>query len=377
MVAQAQAAAGHEVFATSLTREPQPAGHRAGVATRPLPSRNPLWIADSANYPAPVRLANKVATIFNFRTAGQFGALLDDVRPDVLHTHSMVELPASVWDVARRRGIPIVHTLHDYDLLCVRAALFKDGRKCEPRHLACRVLSAAKHGPHRSIDLVAAVSQTVLDKHLEHGLFTHLPPERRHVAWNPVRFDAPTAPRTGRQPGAAFRFGYLGRVVEEKGVAALIAACRLLPAQGWSLTIAGEGPDRARFESLAHGLPITFAGQVDAASFLAGIDTLVCLPLWDEPFGLTTLEAYAAGCRVIGTTQGVIGQFVARVDPGWTVVPGDVAALAATMIRAIEADTTQNASILNSTNRLLQELQPNIVAARYIVYYEQLLASAA
>jgi glycosyltransferase involved in cell wall biosynthesis len=368
-LAETQALWGNEVHACSLVREPAPPSRRNGVTVRPLGARNPLWIGESARYPSPIRLANKAATVLNRRVASELGALLDDIEPDVLHTHSMVELPPAVWNEAARRGVPIVHTLHDYDLLCIRGALFKDGRKCQPRHAACRLLSAPKRALHDRIDAVAAVSRTVLEAHLEYGLFAHLPAERRRVVWNPARLHADSHRRRTRVPGEPLRFGFIGRLVGEKGLAPLLEACGHLPQGGWTLRIAGEGRERPGFEAQAQGLPVRFEGYVEAAVFLAEVDVLVCVPLWDEPFGLTTLEAYAAGCRVIGSTRGVIGEVVERIDPGWSVPPGDAPALAAAMLRAVESGSALPRERVPAVERLLTELDPGSVAQTYLDLY--------
>ena len=368
ILAETQAAAGHQAHVCSLVPAVTPAGRRNGVATHPLAARNPLWIAESGRYPAPVRLANKAATVFNHKVSSEFGALCDDIAPDVIHTHSMVELPPAVWSQAARRGVPIVHTLHDYDLLCVRGALFRGEHHCRPRHTACRLLSVPKRALHDRIDVVAAVSTAVLDTHLEHGLFVHLPPARRRVVWNPLRLDQ-SATRTERAAGAPLRFGFLGRLVAEKGLGALLAACRQLPRGTWTLEIAGDGPERARFEQEACDLPVTFVGHADAAAFLARVDVLVSVPLWNEPFGLTTLEAYAAGCRVIGSTQGVIGEVVNEVDPGWTVAPGDLEALAQTMRRAIAGGTALPPTRRLAAEGLLARLAPAAIAEDYLELY--------
>ena len=365
------------MHACSLVRDPVEASRRNGVQVCPLRARNPLWISESARYPTPVRLANKTVTVFNHRVAAEFGALLDDIEPDVLHTHSMVELPPAVWDEAAHRGVPIVHTLHDYDLLCIRGALFKDGRQCRPRHTACRVLSAPKRALHNRITAVSAVSRSVLDTHLDNGLFSHLPASRRRVIWNPARLDRPPGQRRKQQPSEPLRFGFLGRLTGEKGLGPLIQACRLLPRSGWTLRIAGEGHERSSFEAKTAGLPIEFAGYVEAATFLAEIDVLICVPLWDEPFGLTTIEAYAAGCRVIGSTRGVIGEVVERIDQGWTVPPGDVAALAAAMHRALEGTDMPAPQRAAAVSALLAELHPGSVARTYLDLYNLARAHSA
>ena len=92
------------------------------------------------------------------------------------------------------------------------------------------------------------------------------------------------------------------------------------------------------------------------------------MPVWDEPFGLTVLEAYGAGKRVIGSSSGAIGEFVSRVDPGWTVPPGDPDALMRAMAAAITASTDVAPQQVHD---LMEELQPARVANRYLEYYEQ------
>jgi glycosyltransferase involved in cell wall biosynthesis len=44
--------------------------------------------------------------------------VLDELRPDVLHLHSLLNLSFDVPALAKRRGIPVVATLHDYTLVC-------------------------------------------------------------------------------------------------------------------------------------------------------------------------------------------------------------------------------------------------------------------
>ena len=43
--------------------------------------------------------------------------------PDIVHTHLIDGFSAAIWRRARRAGVPIVHTAHDYHLLCPRAFL--------------------------------------------------------------------------------------------------------------------------------------------------------------------------------------------------------------------------------------------------------------
>lgn len=57
------------------------------------------------------------------RIAADFRALLDDVRPDIVHVHHIAGHCASLMTVARRRGLPIVYQLQDWWPLCARTNL--------------------------------------------------------------------------------------------------------------------------------------------------------------------------------------------------------------------------------------------------------------
>jgi len=370
-LALAAVRAGHTVGVCHVAREGGGSRCQDGVTVYPFAHRNPIWIGDPVSRPAPLRQINKVATLFNALIASDFAEVIEAFQPDVVHSHSMVELPPFVWQVAARKGVPVVHTLHDYDLLCIRAALFKDGKRCERLHGACAAFSAVKRRQHRHIDHVVAVSRAVLDRHLTAGLLAHLPEERRHVIWNPVHGADGASARGGGPLNGPIRFGFLGRLVTEKGIEVLLRACRELPAEGWSLQVAGKAPGgdsaMAPLRELAQGLPVTFVGHVHPPAFLSGIDVLVVPSIWDEPFGLTALEAYAQGVPVIGSTRGAIRELVGGVGPSWLFDPGQAGALSARM-----RELMSRAAIPNWDARaLLEQTRPDAVFARYLDVYQQ------
>ena len=338
-LAEAQAAQGVEVGVAYLVREAHPPGERNGVDLFPQADRNLIWMEDVMRRPRPLRTANKLLQVVNLPAARDFGRAIAAFRPDVVHTHSMVELPPLIWTEAKRAGAKVVHTLHDYDLICSRASLFRNGRNCEALHPSCRIFKAWKSRFTPAIDGVAAVSRPVLEEHRRHGLFDHLAADRRRVVWNAVpSADAPRRRAAAKDAADPFTFGYLGRLVPEKGVETLLRACRLLPAGGWRLRIAGRSlGDPAPLHALAEGLPVEFVGFVEPAAYLDTLDVLVVPSIWREPFGLTVVEAYARGVPVLGADQGAIADLVGTVGAQWLSPPGDAPALAARMGAVIAA----------------------------------------
>ena len=91
-----------------------------------------------------------------------------------------------------------------------------------------------------------------------------------------------------------------GRLSRQKGFDLLIKAMAKLPADRVNLTLAGGGEEANTLNALARRLPhVRLVGEVqDVPQFLDSGDVVIIPSRW-EPFGLTCLEAIAAGKPVI------------------------------------------------------------------------------
>jgi glycosyltransferase involved in cell wall biosynthesis len=116
------------------------------------------------------------------------------------------------------------------------------------------------------------------------------------------------------RPG--FNVGYVGRLVEEKGVDLLLDALARLDSP-WQASIAGTGPAASALAAQAHELGIaervTFPGQIPGSEMPAHyrqLDALVLpsrtRPNWKEQFGRVLVEAMACGVPVVGSDSGEI-----------------------------------------------------------------------
>ncbi|MDB5500313.1 MAG: glycosyl transferase, group 1 [Tardiphaga sp.] len=143
----------------------------------------------------------------------------------------------------------------------------------------------------------------------------------------------PAIPRT---TWPDFRIGYVGRLVEEKGLDDALEAM-MLTAMPVSLAIMGEGPyaERLRQRVAELGLSdrVSFRGwgtPADVAAFLRSLDATVLLTRTTrsvrEQFGRVIVESQACGVPVIGSQSGAIPDVVG--DGGWIVPERDPAALA-------------------------------------------------
>ncbi|WP_287980238.1 glycosyltransferase [Sphingomonas sp.] len=130
---------------------------------------------------------------------------------------------------------------------------------------------------------------------------------------------------------------YAGRIDNEKRADRLVAMMRHLPRDfGAALVMIGDGKLRPQLMRDAADLPIAFTGletdRVALAGALASADLYVSA-MADETFGISVIEAQAAGLPVVGVASGAMP---ARVPPGLGLLGpvDDVAAMAAN-VRAL------------------------------------------
>ena len=173
----------------------------------------------------------------------------------------------------------------------------------------------------------------------------------------------------------AFRIGYVGRLVVEKGLDDALDAMARAKAPV-TLALMGEGPHedalRQRIAELGLTDRVSFRGwgkPAEVAGFLRSLDALILLTrttaVVKEQFGRVITEAQACGVPVIGSTGGAIPDVTG--EGGWIVPESDPDALAALIDRiAIDPDEMQKrqqAALTNVTNRFTYEAVANDLAA--------------
>ncbi len=144
-------------------------------------------------------------------------------------------------------------------------------------------------------------------------------------------------PASQRQPGLVI--GYVGRLVEEKGVQILLRAVAGLRGE-WQLRVIGNGPYRVALEALCEELSIEervvmepWVPSGEMPRKLSGLDVLVLPSLtrsnWKEQFGRVLVEAMACQVPVVGSSSGEIPNVIG--DAGMVFPEGDYDALRETL----------------------------------------------
>lgn len=378
LLSEALVAEGHAVAAACISPTGWKQEVRNGVSVYRMPHETDFWPEEWPDHSVLARGVRRFKQQFNHRIEGHFLKVIDDFKPDVVHTHSLLDVSTRVWLAARMRGLPIVHTLRDFDLACGNAAMFKDGKRCEKRHLKCRAFTFMKARHQREVNAVVGVGAGILQSHLDLGYFEQVPANLRRVIWNPAVVDGVGADYVKPSlAGKPLTFGYLGRINIEKGVGTLIDACKQLPPTGWKVVIAGkEVSENDSLKPLAAGLPIEFAGFIPARELFDQIDVLIVPSIWAEPLPRTILEAYAAGVPCIGADSGGIPDLIGAANRDWLFPPGDASALAAVMQRVMQ----QGREVLPgraSFEHIVGETQPHKVARRYLDLYDDVRRNVA
>ncbi len=177
---------------------------------------------------------------------------------------------------------------------------------------------------------------------------------------------------------------FVGRLVREKGVDTLLDAFPAILDRRPStrLVIAGTGPheDHLRGRAAAMGLGgrVHFAGYLDdrGRNLLYGWATTAVVPSYYEPFGLTALEAMAAGAPLVVSDTGGLAEVVTHGETGLKVPPANPGELAGAVL-ALLGDRERAARLAAAARRAVRErFTWQEVAARTEAVYEQVVEAA-
>lgn len=369
-LAEFLAQSGHEVVvATTVPRRESRVETLRGVRVHYVGLRNIYW-PYGPRQPAPVtRMLWHALDIWNPLMAKAFDRILEAERPDLVHTNVIAGFSPAIWRVVKRRGIPLVHTLRDYYLICPKSTMFKAGRNCDRACRLCSIYAAPKRAMADHVDVAVGVSRFVLDRHRRLGFFGK---SDSHEVVNNAYERAngrPNEPATGPQ---ALRLGYLGRLHPSKGVERLLEACSRPNGGARELLVAGQGEDgyesdlRRRFAAPN----IRFLGFVKPEELFSAIDVLVVPSLWHEPLPRTVFEAYAHGVPVIAAGRGGIPEMVEEERTGLVFEPARPQSLEEAIARLASEPELVERMKANVTVKAGEFLPKRIVGSYADIYQE-------
>jgi glycosyltransferase involved in cell wall biosynthesis len=375
LLAEEQSSLGHQVGVACIERQAEPATLRNDVTVYRMAHSNLFWLEDWPQHSQLARNYQKLKQQWNTAIERQFLDIIKEFKPDVINTHSMVDVSTLVWRAARKSGIPVVHTLRDYDLICGNAAMFRRGARCDKWHIGCRVVNISKLFTSKSVSGLAGVGTEIIQTHVDHGFFQHLDPSFRRPIWNAAVVRGSNAEtRSAIKRSGPMTFGYLGRINVEKGVSTMIEAFRNIEASEYRVLVAGEAvAGLEEFSRAAEGLPIEFIGWAEPKTLFEAIDVLIVPSFWAEPLPRTILESYAMGVPVVGARSGGIPELIGYDNSDWLFEPGNSNDLTE-RLRWVISLGRENLPEADSFRHVLAETTPARVAEKYINFYADVLA---
>ncbi len=316
-----------------------------------LSSPQKKYFVDYFNLSDPSKLGYKEKAIalthffYSNQARKQFERLVREYKPNVLHIHNIYHhISPSILPIAKKYGLKVVMTLHDYKLICPNYSLFHHGEVHEEDakglYLSCignkcvkdsRVQSAVSVASmiwnhkimkyyEKYIDKFIAPSEFMLNLCVKHGWdrkkFVHIT--------NPVNTD-----RFKYSNKEGDRVLFVGRLSEEKGLDVLLESAKLnsdIPH-----TIVGTGPleselkNKIKKDKITNVKMVGFQTGNKLVNYLKSARIMVAPSIWYENAPLSILEAKSMGKIVVASKIGGIPELLPK---DMLVSPNDPADLA-------------------------------------------------
>lgn len=292
------------------------------------------------------KIAKIPGYLYNREVVRRLEKLVKDFKPEIAHVHLFYGvLSVSVLRTLKRLGVPVVHTVHDYKLLCpVNTLLDIDEKVCELcrdrnfYHCLKKKCSDGKTtqsfivmleaylwkyfvSPVNNIDHYIFVSNFIRNKHIEfNSRFSHN---------NSQLYNFTTFSRQDTILIQGNYFLFFGRLSVEKGIKTLLPV--FTSRKDLKLVIAGTGPLKSFVEETIKGSPnieyVGFKTGNDLGELIKNSSFIVLPSEWYENNPLTIIEAYNFGKPVIGARIGGIPELIKDGVNGFIFEPENIKSL--------------------------------------------------
>lgn len=295
-----------------------------------------------------------------WRPSAQLKALIEELKPDVIHVQHPFFLGHKAALIARRKGIRCLFTYN---------TMYEDYAHYIP-FMPRSLIRKLSISFCNNVDEVIAPSQGVRDYVVRHGVrkpVTVIPsPLRQEFMYR----EQPEKVRTHR-----VSLLYVGRLVKEKNVYALLEAFARLPRGLYMLTIVGYGHEEKALKHAAYG---RYAFTPDEVIFIHQPSQgyikeayraadLFLFPSHSDTQGLVLAEAMAAGTPVIALDGPGQRDIIEQGKNGFIVA---TAAAMAEVIEQIRLDPELLKSLQQTAFTTAQHYAPNRCVSRLIALHE-------
>lgn len=266
-----------------------------------------------------------------------FDEYLHQVQPSVVHFHCIQRLTASIVKVTQTRNIPYLVTAHDaWWISDFQFLVDENGKLCDMHQHDLSVLAA------QSKDITLTISRQSYLREMLVNARAVLPVSAAFAEIYQLNdFSNIRVVRNGvmphlwsaRSPSAhgRVRIAHIGGMSNHKGYHLFCAALASYDFQNLEAVVVDLSKDTDyKKTGMIGNVPVTYIGRVEhsnIAALYSKFDVLAAPSIWPESFGLVTREAVAAGCWVIASDIGAIGEDIVPNENGFRVRAGDLASL--------------------------------------------------
>ena len=345
--------AGHEVVLITLTDEIGKYANRQNGDLKlwEYKPKNLFFYTDAHKHVFLLRLLWHVVDMFHFGSAKFVRAVLQEEKPDVVHTHNLMGLGFLIPRAIRKLGIHHVHTVHDVQLVEPSGIILKrQEHTFRYKGIPTKMYGAMMRRLMGSPDVVISPSKFLLNFYREWKFF-----EKSEFVQlrNPMTFGLRRQQTTdyglqSRDP--MFRFFYIGQVEEHKGVEFLVVTFQKFiesivassntpkppllggePSRLVELHIVGDGSRLEAVRELVKNMKnIVIHGRVgrDALPELFEQADMVIAPsLCYENSPTVIFESFAFGVPVLASDIEGIAELIEEGENGMTFEAGDTKSL--------------------------------------------------
>ena len=269
----------------------------------------------------------------------KFTALLNDFQPDVVHLNNIhTHLSPVLAEIAYKKHIRVVWTLHDYKLLCPRYDCLRNGagctlcfsdkiqvlkHKCMKNSLFASTLAYleakkwSKGKLEKYTNVFICPSECMKTQMLAGGF------SNEKLVVLPNFASMPNEDKSNNNKKKEDYYCYIGRIAEEKGIETLLQVAQQLP---YPLKIAGKGPLFDDLQTRYASEKIEFLGylnQKEVKSLVESSRFSVIPSEWYENNPLSGIESLYLGTPVLGADIGGIPELIEENRNGLLFEPGN------------------------------------------------------
>jgi len=262
------------------------------------------------------KIKNRLSDLYNPAASRHFRKVLDEFKPDIIHTNGLRGIGPQVWRIAQERGIKVVHTLRDY------YAADPLMREKPPSNVFILLWRYFWNKKSSFLDVVTAPSLFTVEKMLKYGFARNKPfrsiPNAIPFEENVFLANIAYSKKLQRK---RTRFLFAGALVKFKGILNLIDAFEILQKKAdVELVVCGAGELSEYVKRAAeNNNSIYFRGKISSDALKTEYleaDVCVIPSLWEEPFGRVVVEAAYNGCALIASNRGGIPEIIQELKAG-------------------------------------------------------------